>query len=280
MTKTLGTAFSAPVATPAIYLGTLSHHRYGPGPAHSFSYPVAMPYLALGSIARDMSAHPLWSASHPAPVWFRRSDYLGDRTKPLAEEVKDVVRRQTGDRPDGPVMMLSHLRTWGWLFNPITLYFCLSTDGRSVRALVAEVENTPWHERHQYVLGPPGEHVVAKALHVSPFLPMHATYQIYYDAPGATFALSFRVHGDGPHGDGRPLLVARLSLDRQPFDRRELTNVMTHYPAMAHKISVGIYSQAARLALKGAPFFRHPRARTGRGCCPGTGSGPARRGRA
>ena len=79
--------------------------------------------------------------------------------------------------------MLGHVRTWGWLFNPVTLYYCFDASGRYVETTVLEVSNTPWHERCRYVVGPPGVHRFAKAMHVSPFLPDTATYTLRYSAP-------------------------------------------------------------------------------------------------
>ncbi len=102
--------------------------------------------------------------------------------------MRDLVAERTGRRPAGPIALLANLRTWGWLFNPISLYFCADNgDGRRpgpISSLVAEVQNTPWHERTAYVVGPPGGHRFAKELHVSPFLPMDLDYELRYTAPG------------------------------------------------------------------------------------------------
>ena len=142
-----------------------------------------MPLLYLDEIESVTRLHPLWSDRRPAPVWFRREDFLGDRATPLPGAVRSLVEERSGLRPMGPVALLANLRTWGWLFNPISLYFCTGADGQEVEALVAEVENTPWHERHAYVVGPPGRHRFAKSMHVSPFLPMDVDYELRYTAP-------------------------------------------------------------------------------------------------
>ena len=146
----------------AVYEGTLLHRRFGPGPAHEFTYRVAMPLLYLEEIESVTRLHRLWSARHPAPVRFRREDFLGDPEVPLPLAVRSLVEARSGLTPSGPIAVLANLRTWGWLFNPISLYFCTGSNGQEVEALVAEVENTPWHERHAYVVGPPGRHRFAK----------------------------------------------------------------------------------------------------------------------
>jgi hypothetical protein len=174
----------------------------------------------------------------------------------LAEAVRDLVAQRCGHRPQGHVALLANLRTWGWLFNPISLYFCFSEDGSSVEHLVAEVENTPWHERCQYVVGPPGTHRFAKAMHVSPFLPMEVDYRLRYGAPAGRLVVQLDVMKDEQR-----LFGATLALRRRPLSRRELGRLLWDYPAMSQRVSVGIYAQAARLGLRRAPFFAHPRRR-------------------
>ncbi len=216
-----------------------------------------MPLIDLDGVGTMTSAHPLWSSRFPAPVWFRRADFLGPSDQPLAEAVRDLVGQQCGTRPEGKVALLAHLRTWGWLFNPISLYFCFSANGQAVDHLVAEVENTPWHERHAYVVGPPGSYRFPKAMHVSPFMPMDVDYLLRYGAPGNRLV----VHLDVVREDRR-LFSAGLALDRRPVNRHELGRLVWDLPAMTHRVSAAIYWQAARLGLRRAPFFAHPRHRS------------------
>ncbi len=242
----------------SMYEGVLVHARFGPGPTHSFSYKVAMPLLDLAEVDEVMRLHPAWSARRAAPVHFRRRDFLGDRATPLDRAVRELVAERTGRRPEGPIALLANVRTWGWLFNPISLYFCAGIGDPPgghgpIDALVAEVENTPWHDRHAYVVGAPGRHRFAKELHVSPFLPAHPDYVLRYTAPGRQLTVGL----DVLEGDRR-LFAATLLLRRQTLDRAALGRVLWNYPAMTHRITAGIYAQAARLRLKGAPFFSRP----------------------
>jgi uncharacterized protein len=242
----------------SIYEGVLAHVRFGPGPTHSFSYKVGMPLLDLAEVEDVMDLHPAWSARRAAPVRFRRKDFLGDPAAPLDRAVRDLISERTGRRPDGPVAMLANLRTWGWLFNPISLYFCADVavptgDQGPISSLVAEVENTPWHDRHVYVVGPPGTHRFAKELHVSPFLPTALDYQLRYTAPGERLTVGL----DVLEGD-QCLFTATLSLRRRALDRAALGRLLWNYPVLTHRVTVGIYANAGRLRLKGAPFFTHP----------------------
>lgn len=242
----------------AVYEGVLTHARFGPGPTHAFRYQVAMPLLDLGEVDDVMDLHPAWSARRASPVRFRRHDFLGDPSMPLDRAVRGLVGERTGRVPEGPVAMLANLRSWGWLFNPISLYYCADTaactgDPGPVSSLVAEVENTPWHDRHAYVVGSPGRHRFAKELHVSPFLPMGLDYELRYTAPGEHLIVGL----DVLQGDQR-LFAATLSLRRRALDRTALGRILWRHPALTHRITAAIYAHAARLRLKGAPFFRHP----------------------
>jgi DUF1365 family protein len=164
--------------------------------------------------------------------------------------------------------MLGHVRTWGWLFNPLTIFYCFDPSGRDVEWTVLEVSNTPWHERHTYVVGPPGPHSFAKAMHVSPFLPAQATYTLRYSAPEEDIRVSLDVaapavpspsgRGDAPDGDTMaPRLSASMVLERTPLDRAGLARLLWAHPLMTTRVSGGIYAQAVRLAARGAPFHRH-----------------------
>lgn len=208
----------------------------------------------LDRVGELCSLHPLWSARHPAPVWFRRADYLGGPAVPLSVAVRDLVASRTGVRPTGPVTLLTNLRTWGWSFNPVSFYFCYDEVGSKVTQMVAEVTNTPWLERHCYVVGAPGVHELAKELHVSPFLGMDQRYQLDYSEPGRQLEVRFTTTGD----DG-PALFAGMRLVRHPADRRSLAQMLWAPGRGSIGVSLGIYRQALALWRKGTPVHRHPR---------------------
>ncbi len=236
----------------ATYDGTVLHRRPG---AHGFSFkrPVRMALIDLEEIERLCRLHPLWSHRHRAPVEIRRSDYLGPPDLPLGTSVRDVVERETGIRPDGPIAMLTYPRTWGWLFNPISCYYCYGKSGTDVRFMVAEVTNTPWHERHCYVFGPPGVHHVDKEFHVSPFIDMDKRYRVAYSAPGGQLTVSITVTG----GHGTVLHTA-TRLIRRPATGRNLGRLLWAPRTGSVGVSVGIYRHAAALRARGAKVFYHP----------------------
>ncbi len=243
----------------AVYEGWVRHRRYKPV-EHEFTYRQSMMLLDLDELPESLDVHPLYSARRPAPARFRREDYMGDPARPLAECVRELVEQRTGGRPAGPVRLLTTLRTLGHNFNPVCFYYCFAADGERVQAVVAEVTNTPWGERHAYVLGRAegGDRVMRdtmdKVLHVSPFIGMDGHYDWRVTEPNGTVL----VHIDERDGDGSEVFDATLSLDRHELTRARLTRMLLRFPAASLRVIALIYWNAIRLKLKGAPYHRHP----------------------
>lgn len=249
-----GSAASGPggALRSGIYEGRVVHHRHTPVD-HRFGYRIAMVLLDLSEVDAVCDRHPLWSNGGHNAVVFRRSDYLGDPALPLDTAVRDLVEERTDVRPVGPISVLTQLRTWGWLFNPITTYYCYDATGATVTSVVVEVTNTPWHERTAYVLSGPGTHRVAKGMHVSPFLPMDLTHEFQVGTPGAHLTLSV----DDYDAD-QLVFRASMVLTRHPAGRVAQGRLLWRFPLMTVRVSLGIYRQALRLRRKGVPFHRHP----------------------
>jgi DUF1365 family protein len=227
----------------AIYSGVVSHARRG-ARAHAFSYRMYMLYL-------DLDELPGLSLRS-----FRRSDYLGDPSRDLADEVRDRVEGALGFRPAGPVRLLTHVRSLGYVFNPVSFYYCFDAGGERLRAVVAEITNTPWGERHAYVLpaGPDGAvSTFDKAFHVSPFYPMEQTYDWRLGAPGERLEVEM-VNLE----KGLEVFRAGLAMRRRAFSAAGLRRAALLQPFMAWKVHAAIYWQALRLWVKGIPFHVHP----------------------
>jgi hypothetical protein len=239
----------------AIYEGVVAHRRSEPR-VHAFRYRVLMMYLDLGELPELFDGHRLWSARRPALGWFRRSDYLGDPEVPLEVAIRRLVFERTGYRPEGPVRVLTNLRCFGHCFNPVSFYYCFDPAGEQVEAVVAEVTNTPWGERHAYVSRElTSRH--AKELHVSPFLELDYEYELRLSPPGERLEVSI-----GADRGGRREFDATLALERRPLSGRALTAILFGGPPMSMKVSAAIYAQALRLRLKGIPMQPHPREAT------------------
>jgi uncharacterized protein len=247
------------VSATAIYVGRLRHRRLHPI-EHSFSYRVWMLLVDLDELPAVFDCHPLWSARRPAPVRFRHADYLGDPKVPLADAARDLVANRTGRRLGGPVRLLTMARTLGVGYNPVSFYYLHGDGGESAQAMIAEVTNTPWGERHCYVIegsGPTGGlgGNMRKRMHVSPFMPMDQTYEWSSGEPGER--LGVRIANCER---GELVFEASLALCRRELTRAAMTTVpLTHPPQVLAAIA-RIYRNAARLKLKGAPFYPHPKA--------------------
>jgi DUF1365 family protein len=256
----------APVAAArasCLYEGSVRHRRMGK-PSDEFHYPLFMAFVDLDELPELFDGRLLWSARRPALAWFRRSDYLGDPRTPLRAAVGELVLERTGLELDGPIRLLTHLRYFGYCFNPVSFYYCYDAAGERVRAVIADVTNTPWGERHAYVL-PVGEaadhggtHVLhgqfAKALHVSPLMGMNHTYDWRLSEPSERLSVHIESLGD----DGKRAFDATLSLCRSELTPRTLRHALARYPALTMRITARIYTHALRLRLRGASYHPHP----------------------
>lgn len=246
-----------------LYRGHVRHRRFGPV-EHTFTYPLFLLYLDLDEVDHVLGKSWLSSASRPAPLRFRRRDFPGDARRPVAEVIRDLAGERTGRRPSGPVRVLTHLRTFGLLFNPVRFYYCFESDG-ALAAIVAEVHNTPWGEVHEYVLAPDGGHGAGplrfaheKTLHVSPFMDMGSTYEWSFNLPGDRLVVHV---GTTRPGEASAFFDATLDLERREIDSLALLGALLRYPCMTGQVLAAIYFEAFRLWRKRTPFFAHPKHR-------------------
>lgn len=231
-----------------IYVGTIHHRRAEP--RRSFTHRIALFYLDLEELPGLLGGRLV--ARRPGALRFRRRDYLGADGAPLDGAVRRTVQAATGRRPEGPVRLLTQLRSFGHCFNPVSFYYCLEPSGGRVDAVVAEVTNTPWGERHAYVI-PGGSGDVSKALHVSPFMAMDHRYTVRAGVPGERLAIQI----ESLRG-GAPAFGAGLALRRCELTRGAAARLAVRYPFANLRVLALIYGHAARLKLAGAPLHRHP----------------------
>lgn len=241
----------------ALYVGSVRHRRFAPRP-HRLHYPLFMLYADLGELDRLFAGSLLASTRRPAPLWLRRADHFGAPDRPWDEVVRDAAAERLGRRSEGPVRLLTHPRTLGFRMNPISLFYLFDRAGR-LDAVLAEVTNTPWDERHLYAVdarqrrGRAVEARTPKQMHVSPFLPMDLTYRWLLTPPGASLAL----HLETWRGEAK-LLDATLRLERRPLDARNLRRTALAHPAMTMRVWLWIYLHAAALWWRRFPFHPHP----------------------
>lgn len=243
-----------------IYEGRVKHKRSSPV-EHAFEYRLFMMYLDLAELPRVFSRRWFWSADRRSLAWLKREDHMGDPARSLDDSVRDLVEKQTGRRPGGPIRLLTHLRYFGYCFNPVSFYYCFDQAGERVETIVAEVNNTPWGEQHCYVLANGAElgqsgarrYKLTKQMHVSPFMPMDIEYDWRFSAPGDALA----IHMLNLHR-GAAMFNVSLALDRREISGPSLARVLIVYPWMTAKVFLAIHWQALKLWLKRCPFFIHP----------------------
>ena len=238
-----------------IYAGTIRHRRRVP--ARSFEHPISLFYLDLAELPQLLGGRLV--ARRPGLARFRRRDYLGPHWLPLDRSVRDAVEATTGVRPDGPIRLLTQLRSFGHCFNPVSFYFCLDRSGERVEALIAEVTNTPWGERHAYVVPASAarsglvEGELSKALHVSPFMPMDQRYVVRVGTPSERLWANI----ESRHA-GRRSFEATLALRRIELTPGSAARVTRRYPLAGARVLALIYAHALGLKLAGAKVFAHP----------------------
>jgi DUF1365 family protein len=256
------------------------HRRFAPV-THEFCYRVRYAGLDLSELDAAFATSLLWSNGRRNLMWLRRDDVLPAPGRTLDEAVRDLVQARTGARPAGPVTLVTQLRQWGTGFNPVSFLFVHEPGGGALQAVVAEITNTPWGERHAVVLpatearreGPALRWVRRKDFHVSPFLPMELDWDWRFELSPQRLVVHMEDHarpeslldGRGPWG-ARPARAfdATLVAERRELSAAEVRRSLLRFPFQAARVVLAIHWQALRLRLKGAPFFEHPARRATR----------------
>lgn len=237
----------------AIYKGKVYHQRFKPT-KHKFDYDIYLFWLKLDEDELATLSHELkyFSAEGKARVRFKREDYLGDPSLSLRQAVLNrMIELNDGSPLSGDVFMLGQLRMWGWYFSPVNFYYLRNADGKFTHML-AEVSNTPWNERHHYLVNLDTQDDTPKAFHVSPFNPMDMTYKWSISQPSTRLSLAMDcVRSDKEFSAG-------INLTRFTLDNANLTQALKRIPSMTIKTVAGIYWHALKLLLKRTPLYTHP----------------------
>lgn len=242
-------------ASNAIYVGTVRHARYRPK-THRFSYRVFSAFLNVDDIDADRLNLSLLSVDRFNLFSLRKRDHGakdGSALRPFIER----MLAEANVAPPQNIFMLCYPRMFGFAFNPLTVYYCLS--GGQLCAMVYEVRNT-FGDDHVYVVSlqkgaaeTPVLHERDKQMHVSPFIEMQARYHFSATMPDDDLRLVIR-----ETQDNAPLLIASFVGHRHALTDRKLAHLLIKHPLMTVKVLVAIHYEAAKLLLKGVPFIRRP----------------------
>ena len=231
----------------AVYTGTLVHARRTPA-RHVFRYPVSYWLLDLDELPELERRLRLFSVNRPNVVSLRDRDHF-DGAVPLKQAVVELA----GDSSIERVLMLTQPRVLGYVFNPVSFYWCYRGDG-SLACMVAELNNTFGERLPEVLRGPALRYEHRKRLHVSPFFGLDQSYEYAFSQPGDEVWARIHVRDD----DGARPLTAVLHGRRRELSNRMLDALLLRYPLQPLQVIALIHLEALRLWRKRVPFHHKP----------------------
>ncbi|GAA5316320.1 MAG: DUF1365 domain-containing protein [Candidatus Pelagadaptatus aseana] len=241
--------------------GRVAHCRFQPR-VHKFSYSYGCFWLALDRLEQARQEQPNWFSSGPGWVKYRRKDHIGPEDQDLASYIRELTKLDKS--PDNEVFFLGQLNYLGRYFSPVNFFFIGSQQGTAdnpsgefaFHTLVAEVSNTPWNEKHHYIVPLTNSrkpYRQRKTFHVSPFMETRQEYhwQIHYD--NDDFAIT--IHSTQ---DKRRQFTAALKLSAETLNHSKLLPVLVSNVVMVAAVKLRIYWQAVKLFCKGIRYQSYP----------------------
>ena len=243
-------------AAGALFAGTVMHARMKPV-AHRFAYSVFNLLIDIDRLDELAESNRWFSHNRTNLVSVHDRDH-GLRDGSSLRRSVDAALSEAGlDLTGGSTLLLCYPRILGYVFNPLSVYYCHDRHGQ-LRALIYEVRNT-FGEMHSYVAPieagdrrPSGiRQERDKLFYVSPFIDMPMRYHFRLNAPGEHLTVRIlETDADGP------LLAATFSGHRKPLSDRTILAACARIPFLTLKVIMSIHFEALRLWMKGAPFFR------------------------
>lgn len=254
-----------------IYLGNIIHKRFSPK-KHSFNYRLYMLALDVADVEshyNNKAGFGIFGFSWYKPLRFVEQDYLIAQPKnkqvgdlaPLNERIQTKVAELSGHKDISRIVMLVQVRCFGIYFSPANFYFCYDHNGQCTQML-AEVSNTPWNERHYYLvdlLTDSADKKTKKNFQVSPFMDLAMTYFWQVTPPSChDDKLLVNIKNkrvDEESGQATMLFDASLVMKKKPFTKKSLLRIWAQLPVMTVKVVLTIYWQALKLFIKRVPFI-------------------------
>ena len=242
-----------------IYEGYIRHRRFTPF-KNFFKYPIFMVYFDISKIEQLFKKKSIiFNINKPSIVSFYRTDYHKSNIKCLDKAVRDTLKNKYKFIAKGPIRILTHLRYFGYCFNPVSFYYCFDKEDKQVESVMAEVTNTPWNERYTYFISDFDsknnlKSTMEKKFHVSPFWDMEHIYDWVFTIPNQKIAVNMK-----NYKNNTKVFDATLKLIRKKLSLKNLLVQIMKFPFITIKVFLRIHWQAFRLWLKGATFYTHPK---------------------
>jgi DUF1365 family protein len=236
----------------ALYEGQVVHDRRT-GLRNLFRYRVYMWHVDLDELG-ELDRR-LWAFGHDrrALTTIRARDHLGDPRRPIRANLERYLSAHGIELGGGRVTLLTNARVLGYVFNPLSVFYCHRPDG-SLRCVVAEVHNT-YGERHCYLLEPGerGRASAGKEFYVSPFLTVDGSYEMTLAPPGERLSVQMALRQGGER-----VFAASLTGQRRPLTNATVARMLLRHPLMTAKVTSLIHLQGVKLALRGAGRVPRP----------------------
>jgi len=238
-----------------LYQGSVTHRRFSPR-KNSFTYQIAMLGIDLDELEDVIDQHWLLGKNWFNPIRFFEKDYLKNDPGTLRQRIENKVAKLGGDWDGTRVLMLAQCRCLGIYFSPINLYYCFEQSG-NCKYMLAEVSNTPWNQRHYYLVDMQSSALTPKEFHVSPFMTLDMQYQWRLTTPGQNIKVNIDNISSKNGLKNEKLFDVSMRLNKTKITTTELGKSWITLPFSVIKVLSLIYWQALKLVAKRIPFISY-----------------------
>lgn len=242
-------------AQSAIYKGVVKHERFTPT-RHAFDYTMYFFWLKLSELYPKVPKVNYFSVNQAALYQFKTQDYFPESRPRTPSELETCVRNKMvhlgAEKITGDIFFMGQIRALGIFFSPVNFYFHRPVNAESFDWMLAEVSNTPWNQRHYYLVDMHVQADADKKFHVSPFNPVDMIYRWQITQPSESFDMALSCIKETKH------FTASMSLQREELTSQSMKRLLVKMPSTTLFSVIGIYWQALKLFLKRTPFYSHP----------------------
>ncbi|NVJ66791.1 MAG: DUF1365 domain-containing protein [Gammaproteobacteria bacterium] len=250
------------------FIGKIRHNRYKPK-SHRFEYSMYWSLLDLELVEANSNKYSYLSSEKWNILSFRAKDFFCRHNKTNKGSIQDFIKEKTGKCFSGKVLLLSHLRFLGFNFNSVSFYFCINKQG-VLEHIVSEITNTPWGERHPYLLSCDNDSKrgdcyifnFEKEFHISPFVSMEMDYQWLFKIEQNQLRIHMKVNkknAEPSQSNNSKVIDVTFTGNHLPLSQSNINRMLLKHSFQPLKMAWRIYWQALKLWLKKIPFYSHPK---------------------